>query len=532
MRATAASCRRYRQAVAEYHVWQKRFDRSFLAGGGVLPIQQSAPAETWVCDTCSRAFASRKALATHAGRVHGYRRVEKFYAIGNTCHACCKCYHSRQRYIEHLKFVPGCLETMKACFPPLDDDVVQALDREDQAHTHTMRQQGWGATKALVPVRKVAGPSLPPADSEDARTMHAKWQQRMQQGGSAFQNLSGRRAAEGTDEPKVHLFEDDLPAFLFESVAGPNAGDGRFARTNLAREHARLHITSLVFVHVFSGYRRCQDLHQLLEHKIWGSLHFFVLSIDMCIQKLEGNLATSDAFSFWTRQIQSGQICGLGGGPPCETFSAARLMADGPPPLRSGHWHLGFPNLAARPWHQCMVGSRLIRFIIEALLNLAMVGGCGFLEHPQFPLWAARRDPASIWRLREMKLLRTLECVAITSFDQCTVGADAKKPTTVLHVRLPSLREALQASGHRGRCNHGPNAHVPMAGRDGTGQFHTARAKIYPPGLNAAIAKAIFDYAQATFGSCDTSPNLPTVFGQYVTDNFVPMEFVQPDFHG
>ena len=98
LRAAAAACRRHRRAVAEYHVWQKRFDRSFVAGGGILPVQQSAQSETWSCDNCHKTFASKKALATHASRVHGYRRIVKFYAIGNTCNACCKCYHSRQRF--------------------------------------------------------------------------------------------------------------------------------------------------------------------------------------------------------------------------------------------------------------------------------------------------------------------------------------------------------------------------------------------------------------------------------------------------
>lgn len=234
----------------------------------------------------------------------------------------------------------------------------------------------------------------------------------------------------------------------------------------------------------------------------------------------------SDAFRFWMAQIGSGQICGMGGGPPCETYSAARLLADGPPPLRSGLWPLGYPNLAPRPWQQCIVGSRLIRFLAEALLCLAHSGGCGFMEHPQFPLWATNLDPSSVWRLR------TLECVGITSFDQCTVGADARKPTTILHVRLPELRRLLQKRGYRGRCSHGSAAHDPMAGRDEHGDFRTARAKIYPPGLNEAIADSIFAFVHATFAGCQTAPVLPLIFGQYATADFVPTEVVQPDYHG
>ena len=57
------------------------------------------------------------------------------------------------------------------------------------------------------------------------------------------------------------------------------------------------------------------DLPSILEHQVRGSIHLFVLSIDMCMQKLEGNLATSKAFQFWMHQIEIGQVCGMGGGP-------------------------------------------------------------------------------------------------------------------------------------------------------------------------------------------------------------------------
>jgi len=129
--------------------------------------------------------------------------------------------------------------------------------------------------------------------------------------------------------------------------------------------------------------------------------------------------------------------------------------------------------------------------LVEALLCLAHTGGTGFLEHPQFPLWATHKNPASVWRSKEIRLLRTLACVGITSFDQCTLGCDAIKPTTILHVRLPELRRLLLAGGHGGRCNHGAKAHERMAGRDENGEFRTARAKIYPAGLNDVIARAI-----------------------------------------
>ena len=459
----------------------------------------------------------------------------KYYAIGDTCHACCKWYHSRQRSIEHLKFVPSCLDVLQAFFPALDDASVQTMDQADHAHTLSMRQQAWWATKALLPVRRVQGPMLPPAGSQDASVLEQKWEQRLEPSGTAFMNLQGRRTDGSADDPQVLLFEDDIHPFVFQSVAGPNPGDGRFAASNLAREHARLHIKTLVFVHVFSGFRRENDLHQLLEHQIWGAIHFFVISIDMCMQKIEGNLASSKAFQFWMHQIATGQVCGMGGGPPCETFTAARLMEGGSPAAIRRFALIGYPNLRQRQWQQCLIGSRLIRFLVEALLCLAHTGGTGFLEHPQFPLWATHKNPASVWRSREIRLLHTLACVGITSFDQCTLGCDAIKPTTILHVRLPELRRLLLAGGHGGRCNHGAKAHERMqaAMKTGSSAQHVQRST-QPASMTSLLvqSRAIRTFACGTFAGCDTSRNLPAEFSQFVVTNFVPMEVVQPDYHG
>ena len=139
------------------------------------------------------------------------------------------------------------------------------------------------------------------------------------------------------------LFDDDMPAFVFQSPAGPNPGDGRLAAKGLAKLHAQLHIRTLVFVHVFSGFRRQNDLHQILEQRVWGNIHFFVLSIDMCMQKIEGNLACSKAFKFWMDQIASGQICGMGGAPPARPLQLQDCSMMGPPhPIR--HMAFGVPE--------------------------------------------------------------------------------------------------------------------------------------------------------------------------------------------
>ena len=365
LKKAAQGCLRFRQATAEHNVWFKAFQATFTAAGGIVPVSQQISTETWVCDQCSKRFASRRALATHAGRAHGYRRLVKFYAVDNVCNACAKIYHTRKRLIEHLRDSALCLQVLQACFPPLSDEQVLAFDAQDHNVTLALRAEGWGDRKALTPMRKFFGPLLPPPGSQDAMDMFNKWALRNPTAGTAFDQLQGHTRAPA-DEPshQVIFFDADMPSFVFQSQRGMNQGDGRFSLQGLAREAALLSIRCLVFVHFFSGYRRRGDLHDILEHRTFpDGQQLFVLSVDMCLQRERGDLASSHSLHWWIDRIKSGQVCGAGGGPPCESYSVARLLEGGPPPVRSGTFPEGLPNIPLKAWRQVMVGSRLMRFI-------------------------------------------------------------------------------------------------------------------------------------------------------------------------
>lgn len=432
VRAAGKACRWYRQACAESTTWNKQFDESFVNQGGVLPSRQTIAQERWACDQCEKWCLSKRALASHSARVHGYRHLVLFYATGEVCHSCCRWYHNRSRLVEHLRDATRCMETLQACFPPISEEQLAAYDMEEHAATAPLKRDGWGATKALCPMQRVHAPSLPPPASEEAKIMRDKYAERLASPGHGFARLQGRREAPAQQESRVHLFAEDFPAFVFNTPEGLQLGNGRYDQAGLAREYAMLHVRSLVFVHFFSGYRREQDLHQQLEHRsIAPGLEIFVISVDLCLQREQGNLVSPAAHAFWARHIRSGQVVGAGGGPPCETYSAARQQDDGPRALRSEAFPWGLPSLKPREWKQVLVGTRLLHFLLSVILLLAQVGGCGFCEHPQFPTWLLKRGPASIWLHPAIRPLRLLRCIGITSFDQCFFGADATKPTTV-----------------------------------------------------------------------------------------------------
>lgn len=175
-----------------------------------------------------------------------------------------------------------------------------------------------------------------------------------------------------------------------------------------------------------------------------------------------------------------------------------------------------------------------MQFILDILLLLARTGGCGFCEHPQFPVWCASKAPCSIWSFPAVLQLRQLRCVSIVSFDQCIFHAPAVKPTTVMLLRLGHFRESTLARGKCGRCAHGFRAHERLLGRDEAGHFRTARGKVYPPLLNAALGKAIGVYVEQTFAteSSSVAKDLPEIFQRFAAANFVDPSEIQPDFHG
>ena len=174
----------------------------------------------------------------------------------------------------------------------------------------------------------------------------------------------------------------------------------------------------------------------------------------------------------------------------------------------------------------------MLHFLLDQLLLLARCGGFGFCEHPQFPVWLLSRAPPSIWVHPAVRALRLLRCCGITSLDQCIFGAPALKPTTILHLRLPEFRDRVLRTGRMGRCPHGAGAHTQLQGVEADGKtFRTARCKIYPTGLNRALAEAIVSHTKKVYAGSHVQPGLPVDFHPYRHVNFVEEGTVQPDYY-
>ena len=127
--------------------------------------------------------------------------------------------------------------------------------------------------------------------------------------------------------------------------------------------------------------------------------------------------------------------------------------------------------------------------------------------------------------------MKQMRCVSIISFDQRTCGALGRKPTTLLLVRLLEVRHRLLLKGDWGRCNHQRGHHDPLIGRQLDGSFHTAKAKIYPEGMNEILGTAMFKFA-VQFVDCASESILRPEFVPCLEQSFREHSTVQPDFHG
>eukprot|EP00438_Fugacium_kawagutii_P029598 Skav235412 [mRNA] locus=scaffold924:32291:36799:- [translate_table: standard] len=393
----------WRRSQAEAKVWNSRFDQAVVRCGGVLPDEPVPPASLpWECELCGQAFSGKAALAMHSTKVHGYRNVARYFATDGRCAACARDFSTRPRLRQHLTAAPSCLPTLRACFAPLDAAEVDELDAKDSADAAALKQAGWHATKALVPRIKTYGPCLPPPGSDEAELMRGRSLRRRAQVTPGFHLLAGRQVgSEDAPLPNevIRVGQVDLPPFVMHSAGGWNRADGRMDSGGLAREYARCHFKHVVIAHFFSGFRRDNDLHCVVEHSaVVRGVCVMTLSVDMCMQK---TVATADLSRFssttwWLDRIRSGQLIAAGGGPPCETYTAARLLDNGPRALRSRMCPYGLPFLTKKEWKQVQIGTILVNFLLEVILMLAWTGGCGWLEHPQWPVWAARKDPLSV----------------------------------------------------------------------------------------------------------------------------------------
>ena len=532
VKAALKACKQFRIRNAEGKRWTLSMIQNISRGGGTMQTQAVSGGDGWCCSVCHMSFRSKRAVAMHASKVHGYRQKAKYFVLGEDCMACGKRFFSRQRNIRHFQMSQTCSAWIMACFAPADEDTVEAADVVDRQYAQKMLRQGWQPVKALCPPLKVPMAALPPSMSEEAQEMRGKWEERYGNDPKGYQVADQWRLVScGGDEYQQAnpLDLGNTHSYVVNSDGGQWQGtDGVYALSGPSVFSAASSIVSRVFVHFFSGFRRKGDLqHQIESHTIAGRFHIFCISIDICLAKAFSDLTEHKNLLWWKERILSGQIIGLGGGPSCETWSAARWATTSAQLCAAlGATCLGLQSASStHGWDE--VGAFLAA--APCLVVAAAKGLMGFLEPPAFPTWAEDRSPCSIWSLEVVMALCKLECFQVATFDQCLWGCRARKPTTFLVLRMKSLHRQLLSRGFNGRCNHF-RRHVALQGRNFSGDFRTAIAKVYPPALNRLIGDAIVQQVATSHDGHEVASCLPEIFDQLVSNSFVESEFVQPDY--
>ena len=250
-----------------------------------------------------------------------------------------------------------------------------------------------------------------------------------------------------------------------------------------------------MLLHLYSGQRREGDLQYWTEHIAPPTdAQLYVLSIDIANDANKGDLTKWTTVNFWILQMRDGRVAALLAGPPCETWSAARTrplpnVKRQPRPLRSRQQPWGLSYLSNREYDQLDLGNQLLRVTILFLYVAYHTRVPAIMEHPATA--DDERMVASSWLLDETRHLLARPGVDLVTFDQCMTGQISRKPTSLMCVHAPTVRDVITSLPNRGRCNHGFGAHDALLGQNEDGTWRSAAAKTYPSDMCRRLATAL-----------------------------------------
>jgi len=465
---------------AKLRIWLKTFNESLINGhcppyDPKLETALPAPlpvATRFLCYDCGYLCNTSKAWHKHREREHGHIPPEAFVTPMHqtACNACCKNFHTRVRLLWHLSHAsPKCFDAIYE-FRETHSDMLSRVDaieasKNDRLQALEMRKRGQQKKLATLPCIGICGPRLPQAASMS-----------------------------------LHLTDQTLPTVECEleqqelmPCASQASSPGRV-----------FHAPILYILHLFSGQRREGDIQYWIEHQLNKPLNrdycVVVLSIDIVNDAVKGDLTRQDTLALWIGMIRDRHVLGLIAGPPCETWTVARFMAvegmrNPPPPLRSLDEVWGLKNLSRKHRQQVDIGNQLLRATLVLCVEAHTSGAFAIVEHPGEPTWVP--EAPSIWRSTFVRHLQHNLDADLVDFDQCSTGADSKKPTCLMAVNLPQLRPVLRSLPGQGFCAHGRNGHkAVLKGLAEDGTWRTAPAKQYPSGMCNAVSDAVLAFVQ------------------------------------
>ena len=199
---------------------------------------------------------------------------------------------------------------------------------------------------------------------------------------------------------------------------------------------------------------------------------------------------TLSMVAFWLGLAARGCIDGALSGPPCESWSVSRQRwyenHEGPRPLRSSTSLWGLACLWLKEALQVETANDLLHFCALLHFILWAQGKFSVMERPDLPDPVEHPTAPSIWKLRAMELLGSLQGCSLEHVHQGLFGALSPKPTGLLCAHLPS---PLVEFGRE----YQTRSSLPRALKMGlttSGVYNTFQLKEYPPAFNDMLAGA------------------------------------------
>eukprot|EP00435_Cladocopium_sp_Y103_P067617 s350_g30.t1 len=133
-----------------------------------------------------------------------------------------------------------------------------------------------------------------------------------------------------------------------------------------------------LILHAYAGRRRRGDIEWFIDTLAKQHEPFVlqVVSVDLIIDAVYGDIAKEATRRFWLTHILDGYVVAFIAGPPCNTWSRARNHAldtgKGPRVVRTPQEPWGKASLSLRELHQVYIGTLLLGFAFHCMAALAM----------------------------------------------------------------------------------------------------------------------------------------------------------------
>ena len=140
---------------------QNACESSIYFSVAMIPKPLKSPG-SFVCGDCGSSWASRQELAAHRFKSHGSKNPIRRICIGVTCLFCLKCFHTRNKLLNHVSYRSfACRKYYLDNIPPYPDDIIAQQDEEESRAVRALRLEGRSPLYHPVPAFRIQGPRPP-----------------------------------------------------------------------------------------------------------------------------------------------------------------------------------------------------------------------------------------------------------------------------------------------------------------------------------------------------------------------------------